>query len=117
MKPAPINRPRGADAERTDALRQPAAEGTEEDQRQRKDGDADVGDPVGGVEVVENERPQDVERADHQEERGAEADRAGIRPDAQQIEREASVGLLFGRGLLDVDSREHRERARSLPRR
>ena len=56
-----------ADPERTDPLRQPAAERPEEDERQREQRDPEVGDPVRGVQVVEHEHPQRVERADHHE--------------------------------------------------
>ena len=54
----------------------------EHDEGQGEEGDPEVGDPLVRVEVVEDDRPQRVERADHQEHRPAQQDGAGERSDA-----------------------------------
>ena len=88
-EPGAEQQPDRADAERPDALGQPAADRAEHDERQGEQRDAEVGDPLARVEVVEHDRPQRVERPDHQPHRAAEGDGAGERPDAQQVERQA----------------------------
>ncbi len=56
-----------AEPERANSLSEAPSPRAEEDQRQREERDADVGDPLAGVEIVEHDRPEGIERADHQE--------------------------------------------------
>ena len=87
--------------------REPTPSRAEHDQRQREQRDSEVRHPVARLDVVEHDRPQHVERADHQEHRRSESDGAGERPDPQQVERESLLGRLDG--LVHVHTRHERQ--------
>ncbi len=89
---------------------EPATGRAEQDQRQREQRDAEVRHPVAGVDVVEHDRPQRVEGADHQEHRRTERHGTCERADPQEIERESLLGRLHG--LVHVHTCDERQRDR-----
>ena len=113
-EPGAEHKPERTEPERADALSQPPAVRAEEDQRQGEERDADVGDPVRRPEIVEHDRPQRVERADHHEQRATHHQTCDHRSRAQQIEREPVLRRRLAR-LGDVRTQHDRQRRPASP--
>ena len=105
-----------ADPERSVALGEASAGRSEDDQRDRKEGDAEVGDPVGGAEVVVDDIPQGVEGADHQECASGEDDSASDDSVGEQIDGEALGSVGGGRRFLDGHRSADRQQDRGCRR-
>ena len=105
-----------ADPERSVVLGEASAGRSEDDQRDREQGDAEVGDPVGGAEVVVDDIPQGVEGTDHQEHTGGEDDGTGDDSVGEQIDGEALGCVGGGHRFLDghgpADHQQDRGRRR-----
>ena len=109
----PEQQANGADAERSDALGQAPADRSEQHQRQGEQGDAEVGDELARLEVVERDGPQRVERADHHPHGAPERHRAGEGPQAQEVEGEPlgrRLDRLVDAGPEGDDRQGHRSR-------
>ena len=110
------NAPGTADPERSVVLGEASTSRAEDDQRDREQGDAEVGDPVGGAEVVVHDIPQGVEGADHQERTGGKDDSASDDSVGEQIDGEALGCVGGGHRFLDghgsADHQQDRGRCR-----
>ena len=97
--------------ERPPGLCESPADRAEKNERQTEQGDAEIGDPISGAEILVDHIPERIKRSDHDERHCTQRHRPGEGAARKQVDRESSSGWLGG--LNNVDASDHWEQDES----